>query len=252
MGILRCVTPTYLSNFHLECVQIAVHGFIALLEHAKEGDCALFAKEIAVNGDSVIPTLLAYTGGSADEQARCILGLELLAHFLRAQNSSDYAQLLAQYACIAYAFDLHEIIQGMSVCLCSSIYHCSGLTVQTWSAYRPKLLTPDPSHAERNAAALRVMREYVTFTLNQTIPCQHLATIEQNALDWLDTAQQEPSNRALDVDFIHSLGLDQKYTTWDTCELSEQIMHELLRMSTDVTVGEQVITAPTREAHPYP
>lgn len=129
---------------------------------------------------------------------------------------------------------------------------CSGLTVQTWSACRPKLLAPDPSHAERNAAALRVMREYVTFTLNQTIPCQHLETIEQHALDRLDKAKRDPSNRALDVDFIHSLGLDQKYTTCDTCDLSEQIMHELLRMSTDVTVGEQVTTASTHEAHSQP
>eukprot|EP00892_Ulva_mutabilis_P007661 jgi/Ulvmu1/5267/UM022_0061.1 len=188
-------------------VKIAVHGYIALLEHAKEGDCALFAKEIATNGDAVIPTLLAYKGDSADDQARCVLGLELLAHFLKAQNSSDYAQLLAQYIDVAH-----------------------------------QLLNPDARFVERNGAALRVLRDYVAFTREQTIPCQHLDVIEQQALEWVNMRKEQPGDRALDVQFIHSLGLGDKYTTSDTCALSEQVIHELLLMSTDLTVGEQVIS----------
>ena len=90
------------------------------------------------------------------------------------------------------------------------------------------------------------MREYVTFTRDQTMPCQHLDAIERQALDWLDKSKEQPGDRVLDVQFIHGLGLDDKYTTIDTSQLAEQVMHELLLMSTDVTVGEQVPSPPTR------
>lgn len=135
-----------------------------------------------------------------------------------------------------------------ATCLCSFTLVFLALPVHATLVYRPKLLVSDARFAERNAASLRVMREYVTFTRNQTIPCQNLDVIEQQALDWLDHTKEQPGNRALDVQFIHSLGLGEKYTTCDTCELSEQIMHELLRMATDVTVGEQVTTPPTLRA----
>ena len=91
------------------------------MKHAKEGDCALFAKEIAASEDAVIPILLAYRGEAVDDQARCVMGLELLAHFLRAQNSPDYAQLLAQYINVAYASQ--RLLPGQLILRCFRLFN---------------------------------------------------------------------------------------------------------------------------------
>jgi hypothetical protein len=79
-----------------------VHCYIGLLSSLGEGDSSLFAEEIIVNKNAVVPTLLAYRGEAHEDLARCVLGLELLAHFIRAQNSSDYYGILSDYSQQAY------------------------------------------------------------------------------------------------------------------------------------------------------
>lgn len=85
-------------------MQVGVHCYIGLLSSMNAADTSLLAEEIIRKEDSVVPLLLSAAGDSKEDQARCILGLELLVHFIRAQSSSDVSALLADHtkqACAA-------------------------------------------------------------------------------------------------------------------------------------------------------
>lgn len=79
-------------------MQVGVHCYIGLLSSMNAADTSLLAEEIIRKEDSVVPLLLSAAGDSKEDQARCILGLELLVHFIRAQSSSDVSALLADHA----------------------------------------------------------------------------------------------------------------------------------------------------------
>lgn len=91
-------------------VQVGVHCYIGLLSSMSEGDTSLLAEEIIRKADSVVPLLMSSKGDSAEDNARRILGLELLVHFIRAQSSSDVSSLLAERVQESYVSYIPAVI----------------------------------------------------------------------------------------------------------------------------------------------
>lgn len=93
--------------------------------------------------------------------------------------------------------------------------------------------------AERDSAALRVLREYVNYTSKHTIPCEHLPTIQSTAQDWLLRDSKETGVTALDPGFIQSLQFADMYTTPKTSRVAQAVLQELSLLCQDATVGAQ-------------
>jgi hypothetical protein len=94
--------------------------------------------------------------------------------------------------------------------------------------------------AEQDSAALRVLREYVSYTRKLTIPCEHLDTIQSTAHDWLLHDSKETGVSALDPGFVQSQQVADLYTTTKTSRVAQALLKELSLLCQDATVGAQV------------
>lgn len=93
--------------------------------------------------------------------------------------------------------------------------------------------------AERDSAALRVLREYVSYTRKLTVPCEHLPAIQSAAHDWLLRDTKEAGIRALDPGFMQAQQVDDLYTTTKTSRVAQALLQELSLLCQDATVGAQ-------------
>ena len=93
--------------------------------------------------------------------------------------------------------------------------------------------------AERDSAALRLLREYVNYTRKLTIPCDHLPAIQSTAHDWLLRDSKETGVKALDLGFMQAQQVDDLYTTTKTSRVAQALLQELALLCQDTTVGAQ-------------
>lgn len=94
--------------------------------------------------------------------------------------------------------------------------------------------------SERDSAALRVLREYVSYTRRLTVPCEHLSTIQSTAQDWLLRDSKETGVTSLDPGFVQSQQVHDLYTTTKTSRLAQALLQEVSLLCQDTTVGAQV------------
>ena len=68
-----------------------------LLAAGGEGNSSFFAQEIVGSDAAVAPTLISFRGSNTDDLAKCTLGLELLAHFIAEQSTSEFAKSIGNH-----------------------------------------------------------------------------------------------------------------------------------------------------------
>jgi hypothetical protein len=85
--------------------QVGVHTYMRLLASGGESTSSFYSQEIVQDEDAVVPVLTSSRGRSPEELAECVLGLELLAHFISVQNTADYAKPISRHIetwCVLY------------------------------------------------------------------------------------------------------------------------------------------------------
>jgi hypothetical protein len=74
------------------CAQVGVHAVMRLLAAGGGGNSSFYSKEVAGGDDAVVAKLTQFRGEEPEEQAKCVLGLELLARFIAVQDTSECAK----------------------------------------------------------------------------------------------------------------------------------------------------------------
>jgi hypothetical protein len=93
---LRPVDHIY-ALVYLDCMQIGVHTYMRLLASGGESTSSFYFQELVEDSDAVVPVLVGSRSNLPEQQAKCVLGLELLAHFISEQNTADYAKPFSRH-----------------------------------------------------------------------------------------------------------------------------------------------------------
>lgn len=100
------VTLTSSAKHLSDWLQVGVHTYMRLLATGGAGNSSLFTKELVADKRAVVRTLVHPRGDDQADTVRAVLGLELLAHFIAVQNTSDFAQPIASLVKLACALPL--------------------------------------------------------------------------------------------------------------------------------------------------